>query len=958
MRFWPFCATASGPSSLVPSLLRLLFLLAVLGGSLLFLLPLRPSQKLPGTPIWAIESAEEGNVALFRYRFKTTEAISQVSFNLFADTRYEAWVDNTWVGRGPARFSHVRQEFDRLPVADLAPGEHILAVLVQSAPNQRRSEALRAGLQGNLQGLTKAGQGVTLAKTGRAWKAKVTAAWNPKARQIHAWNLIGPQELLDLRKLPATWTALNYDDHAWWPAKTLPPWTFPQLLPRTIPLLHFLPREPLACVEAGLLSPTQQIIDLDGPGGGKSQLVQIPFTATKKLRFVIEATTALPAQIDAGRSLTWGVVGAAKQPDLLRSEQTIEAGPHYLSLQVPSNGAALAVPKKDVQLAYALVQGSDAGRRMLLGNPVAGSSKAPKVSLHEGKATALIPASDRPRYFLLDFGRTVHARPELLAEGPAGTIIEVGWDERLTAGRALPAPGSLHKDLWRQVDSWVLDGTARRLTTLDTRAGRYMLVLIWGKGEVKLSNIQALEETYVAALPGSFTSSDPLLDQIWQVGATTLIPNMTDAYADPWRERGEWWGDTFVAFHVNEVAVGDQALFKRGLRMLGETQGRDGRVAPVAPHNAQPTLLLDYALLWVEGLHHYWQLTGDLKLVKELFPKAQRLMTYLRTYENRSGLLYLPPERAWSQAALIDWSASSSRNGESTALNALYAASLGKMGELSEALGGNGATYERHSWQVKATLQARLYLPTLKTFASSRFGANLIWPTAQAQAWALVYDLVPAAKRAEVTEELLKQLQPFWENGVPKVEIYGLFWVLEALGQNGRGEEALQLIRENYGQLLAQGATTWWETFTSNQRLDSSLSHAWGGSPTWFLTTYVLGARQTGPGTWQVAPQPSGLQRAAGVLPLPEGPLAVSWQVFTSCHQMQLTIVAPPKTKGSLLLPLAFASSQVLLNGQVVWPHLGNSAEGSAQLTGAGLTVGLGEGRATIEVKGGERCKK
>lgn len=61
--------------------------------------------------------------------------------HIFADTRYEVWLDGVWVGRGPARFSKLRHEYDSLPLGTITPGEHLLAIQVQWSPNSRRSES-------------------------------------------------------------------------------------------------------------------------------------------------------------------------------------------------------------------------------------------------------------------------------------------------------------------------------------------------------------------------------------------------------------------------------------------------------------------------------------------------------------------------------------------------------------------------------------------------------------------------------------------------------------------------------------------------------------------------------------------------------------------------------------------------------------------------------------------------
>jgi alpha-L-rhamnosidase len=560
-----------------------------------------------------------------------------------------------------------------------------------------------------------------------------------------------------------------------------------------------------------------------------------------------------------------------------------------------------------------------------------------------------IPPGDTPRYLVLDLGRTVHARINLEAEGPAGTIVDAGWDERLTEGRPLPNPGSLVSNLWSQVDSWVLDGAQRALTTLDTRSGRYLLIQVFGPGPVRLHHVQALEEAYPVAPIGSFASSDAFLDAIWQVGVEGLRANMTDAYTDtPWRERGQWWADAMISFQVNRAAFGDLALLRRGLRQMADAIDEDGRPMAMAPNGAG-TMILDFGMQWIEGLHLYWTQSGDLTLVEELYPAAERLAGFLDTYEGGSSLMDVPPAH-WSQSALIDWPAVSSRSGESTALNAQYAAILRQMGMMAEALGdaGQAQSYFERSAAVEEAINTFLLLPDQGCYASSRLDGELIPPSPHAQAWALRYDVVPPERRKSTVQALIQQLSPFFdEQGWAAIEMLGMYAVLEALTGTGRTLETLDLIRDQYGNLLDQGATTWWELLTPNQGRGHSLSHAWGGSPTWFLSSHVLGGTVTGPNQWNVAPHPADLEHAEGAIPLGGDLLEIAWQ-HPACGQFNLALSAPPVSTGEILLPISRHDVLVTLDGITIWDD-GPTGVHPVEMTEIGLLIDeVGDGEHQV----------
>ncbi len=174
-----------------------------------------------------------------------------------------------------------------------------------------------------------------------------------------------------------------------------------------------------------------------------------------------------------------------------------------------------------------------------------------------------------------------------------------------------------------------------------------------------------------------------------------------------------------------------------------------------------------------------------------------------------------------------------------------------------------------------------------------------------------------------------------------------MFWLLEALGRSGHVPEALAVIEASYGRMLERGATTWWEGWESDQHYYSSLSHGWGGSPTWFLTTYVLGARQTGASSWSVRPSFRGMTWASGTLPLVDGVLGVDWQQVEN-GQFALDITAPSGTTGDAIISLPGVTT-IAVNDIVVW------ADGAALAAGVttqadGVHVPLDGGRHALRV--------
>ena len=304
----------------------------------------------------------------------------------------------------------------------------------------------------------------------------------------------------------------------------------------------------------------------------------------------------------------------------------------------------------------------------------------------------------------------------------------------------------------------------------------------------------------------------------------------------------------------------------------------NGKPAAMSPNgNLLDVHMLDYAMLWVHDLQEYSMITEDWDFLFTMYPTLRSFIGYLETRANpTTGLLDLPKIH-WSQTAYIDSRAFNNRYGQSTAVNSIYYETLLKAAWIANILSDNktGDDWQSRAERIKYSLNQNLYDPKTNRYYAGLFNGEFLPPSPQAQAWALTYDIVPQNEQMGVADALLGLLSDDPKN--PNVGIYGMYWVLEGLERAGRIQDAIDIIRLYYGYLVDQNATTLWERFDADQYYSVSLSHGWGGSPTWFLPTYVLGAKWLGSGEWQVKPSFSSVEFVSGSIPLLEGLLVVDW---------------------------------------------------------------------------------
>lgn len=141
-------------------------------------------------------------------------------------------------------------------------------------------------------------------------------------------------------------------------------------------------------------------------------------------------------------------------------------------------------------------------------------------------------------------------------------------------------------------------------------------------------------------------------------------------------------------------------------------------------------------------------------------------------------------------------------------------------------------------------------------------------------------------------------------------------FLLPALFQGNATAEAGELLRSLWGAMIADPETNVgasWEyvnsaTLAPGLGLFTSLSHPWGGAPTYVLTEWAAGLRPAdgvggfGYKSWVVAPESGahlGLNEASATVVTPFGDLSVEWKV--EGQQVSATIQAPVDTSGSFV---------------------------------------------------------
>jgi len=784
---------------------------------------------------------------LFRRSVDLGEGTGPARVRITVDGRYQAFLNGQRVGRGPIRCSPLFQRFDVLDLTPfLRPGRNTLAVLVHTYGVDTAWYETVKGLWSATFGdgaLWVEGDGDGAAfDTGPAWRCVQSHAWDSDTARMN--NGLGFIEALDANHLPADWTATDFDDSTWAGAQVL--------------------------MAGG-----------GGPEGFFGGMETRPFPT-----LIERAIPALAEWPEHPVRLVWAR-GLVPRPDLPVEQRS------YAEALCP-------LPDGELEDTGALARGTGA-----------------RITTAPGCDVAL----------LLDFGRLITGYPRLTLDARGGEVVEIAvsehlpgeWDEGGAAADARITPKPV-LGLDAHVCRYVARQGRQTFERFEWSAIRWMQVTVRNAPHgVHLEEIGATATHYPVSDAGGFACSDPFLERLWHTGAYTLKLCMHDGWEDcPSREQRQWLGDATVEHLVGQAAFGPQiaplnALY---LRQVAESQRPDGLTQMFAPgdHARDGLLIPDWTLQWILNAGDHWMHTADLETIEAIFPAILRALAWFDRHLSPAGLVADMPY--WH---FMDW-ASVGRAGEACTLNAQLAGCHEVAAMLAQALdnAGDARRHTARAASLRAALEARHWDERRGVYVDCvdpRTGAQDLRVSQHANAAMVLWGGAPPERAARALARICDPSRLVFTPGPPitahqadfdpehDVVLANTFYahfVYSALAEGGMLGRAIELMRDRLGPMIAKGSSTLWESLEPT----ASLCHGFSASPTWQLSTRVLGISPGAAGFARIRVRPdlAGLESAEGVVPTPHGPVSVRLDATAEGHRARieapagipLDVIAPP----------------------------------------------------------------
>ncbi|MFH2115968.1 MAG: alpha-L-rhamnosidase C-terminal domain-containing protein, partial [Spirochaetota bacterium] len=380
----------------------------------------------------------------------------------------------------------------------------------------------------------------------------------------------------------------------------------------------------------------------------------------------------------------------------------------------------------------------------------------------------------------------------------------------------------------------------------------------------------------------------------------------------PSREQRQWTGDTYIQSLLNYVTDGDTRLVRKMLLQSAQTQRSDGMIMMASTSDLQAdarTYIPDYSLSWILATERYVLHTGDSSILTGLFPSISKAIAWFLPYLNADGLLSDVP--GW---VFIDWSDRLDKRGEVLALNAMFAQALDAAARIAGLV--EASSYAR-SWKtmaasLRATAAEAFWDEARGLYVDARSPDGLSATVSQqGNAAAIAFGIAPVERwdrifAAILDEDRLKLTRTWrWdkerpfdpEKDIVLAQPYFSHFLHLALAKAGRVGDIVSNIKRRWSPMLKEG-----NTFRESWQLTEMTSrcHAFSATPTWDISSYVLGvsALADGYSRFKVCPYFTGLDWARGTVPTPAGMIQVAWQ--QSFGTLEITVTVPDRLSGIL----------------------------------------------------------
>jgi alpha-L-rhamnosidase len=498
---------------------------------------------------------------------------------------------------------------------------------------------------------------------------------------------------------------------------------------------------------------------------------------------------------------------------------------------------------------------------------------------------------------LLDQGFNTVAYPEILLSQGKGATVKLTYAETLfengVKGNRDVVEG---KTIIGNYDIFEMDGSSKRLfRPLWQRTYRYVQLDITTAAQaLTINDIYGMATGYPFQENASFSSNDPSLKAIWDVGWRTAKLCAGETYYDcPYYEQLQYEGDTRIQALISLYVSGDDRLMRKAINDFYNSRVPEGLTQGRYPSN-RIQVIPPFSLYWISMLHDYMMLRNDDEFLQKYLIGVDGILNWYKNQIDPAKNM-LGPMKWWH---FTDWSKGftgmgvppAAENGNSAILSLHYAYTLRQAAELYQHFGQKIKADECAELAKsigKGTLQ-HCYVPARGLVADSPEKSSF---SQHANIMAVLSDAIQQEEAKKLMTQVLQEPE------LIQATFYYRFYLNQALKHADMGNLYYSRL-DPWRNMIKTGLTT----FAENPDPSRSDCHAWSASPNYDFLATICGITPLTAGfeSVQVKPELGELVEISGRMPSPKGEISVSVS-RSNRKDADIKIKLPAETQGVLI---------------------------------------------------------
>ena len=513
-----------------------------------------------------------------------------------------------------------------------------------------------------------------------------------------------------------------------------------------------------------------------------------------------------------------------------------------------------------------------------------------------------------------DFGYTQMGNFFIEFTAPHGTIIDVAFTEDTLGNR----PYILKRAELMLATRYIAKEGENHFLTFNPYGAKFVQINIKGnEGKpVHIKRTGMINQLYPFEKTGSFECSDPMLNDIWELGYRTLRVCSEDSYTDtPVRERTLYAGDAFPEYAITLATSGDSRLIRRSLELFQDMYKNIFSDTSIFGYRSS---LSDFPMLTTLYLEWYLNRTGDIEFIKKVYPAYRNMIIAIDNNKDSLGLIK-------TSRIFIEWTEMQKNNYSSTAFNAITAACCYAMARMAVNLGNmeDASLFTKKGDDLKQIILLKCWDAQTGAFCDGYKDGKKIpsfYPISSNMLSLFGFTTAEQEKRLTAYyTRLFTDIGSRDREGLATP--YGAFYALGSLYRTENAGLAEKYMRNYWGPMVLKYNNNVWENFSADGA-QGTMSHAWSGSPTFYLTTQCLGIRLGFPeimadiNDLYIMPQAETVNWAKGSVPHPHGTIYVEWRI--KGNVMYLNYKVPEGLKVSVQPKGRLALLKLIVNSEPI----------------------------------------